>query len=150
METQTTASTQNNASSTGTSTFGSWISTLLLAAFLLWVWDGFWTTNIQFLNTFQAKYFPEKHLRENLRSQTQAKNLAVMQEAASHKEIIEQKQRNIETACRYIESSRMLLTNLQGAITPDQLALNARCTSKECQALLSPEADKNTSFCNVQ
>lgn len=147
MENSTNAAPVSTEQEKSSSSIGSWIANLVLAAFLLWVWDGFWTTNIQFLNGLQSKYFPEKHLRENMRSQTQAKNLAIMQEAATYKEVLEKKQRNLDTACRYIESSRMLLANLQGAITPDQLALNARCTSKECKALLNDEPDKNTSFC---
>lgn len=138
---------KESAAEKSPSSFGSWVSTLIFVAFLLWVWDGFWTTNISILNEFQTKYFPEKHLRENLKSQTQSKNLALIQDASSYKASLDQSQRNLEVACRYIESSRMLISNLQGSMTADQLLINARCTSKECESLLSPNKDKRTTFC---
>ncbi len=133
---------------------------------LLWSFDGFWQTDIEEVNNFQKSYFPEKYKQEQLKLSTFNENNRYLRDLESATKLrMEEANNNIEksneiteralierdslgkslvslanemeTLCRYFETSEMMIGHLTSKYSVREIESTLSCTNRECKEILS-------------
>ncbi|GAA4494598.1 hypothetical protein [Pseudaeromonas paramecii] len=154
-------------------TFSIW---LVIGSTLLWNWDGFWQTDIKFLNETQKGFFPSKYSEEQLKVSRISRNNKLIDdindrleraEKRSESEVVKALQeRDIalseldkaktelnsylereNTKCRYYDSALRMIDHLTKKYSEDELGRVLSCTSFECEKILYYRKEA-TAICN--
>jgi hypothetical protein len=140
------------------------LSLIVIIIALLWNWDGFWRTDIKFLDTAQQTYFPIKYETERIKTEAMNNNTALynkMSEKDSQfkketdkflKSIEAEEEKLIATKkkaaalLRYYDTSLRMIKQLQRKFSPDEFEEILKCNSSECEDIISssPGADPET------
>jgi hypothetical protein len=134
---------------------------IVLIIALLWNWDGFWKTDVKFLNDAQKTYFPIKYEAEHLKTATLNDKAGIFHEISS--EIIKCQQetqkaikaqkaaeeraiainKKADELLRYYDTSLRIIKQLKRKFSPDEIESVLKCNSIECENItsLSPEAE---------
>lgn len=141
------------------------ISWLFICLALLWNWDGFWQTNIAFLNDYQKSFFPSKYNEEQLKVSRITRNnkliddiLWKVERAEKRRDAalseLEQAQEKISSylaeenaTCRYYDTSLRMIDRLTKKYSEDELKRTLSCTSPECEQILYSRKEA-ASICN--
>ena len=135
--------------------FISWIVTLLV---ILWNWDGFWQTDIEWLSTSQQSMFSVKFAEEQLKVSRITDNNKIIAQSEQRFEAIKEENvqltdqkfqaekalkhfQNIENEkCRYYDTALRMLDHLSDKYSEQELKRTIRCTSAECEQILENRA----------
>ncbi len=127
---------------------------LILLFVFLWNWDGFWQTDISWLNKAQKSFFPSKFTEEQLKVSRVADNTEIFQQIAQRLAEIEsenqklydeklQAERNLDQVlskenqkCRYYDTSLRMFDIMAKKYSDDELRRVLSCTSAECEHIL--------------
>ena len=151
---------------------GSFLSSLFLFIFWLiigsafvWNWDGFWQTDIKFLNNAQKDFFPSKYSEEQLKVSRITRNNNLIDDIRARLEreekrseeklgkVIREKDIALSeleeakaelnsylekenTKCRYYDTSLRMIDHLTKKYSEDELKRVLSCTSAECENIL--------------
>lgn len=128
---------------------------LVLISALLWNWDGFWQTDISWLNKAQQSAFPNKFTEEQIKMSRAVVNTAIFEDISERMKKIEaenqrlydekqQAKRNLDVylqlenqKCRYYDTSLRMLDIMAKKYSVDELKRVLSCTSAECEHILS-------------
>lgn len=140
------------------------LSLLVLIVVLLWNWDGFWRTDINFLTNFQKTYFSDKYEAEHLKiaalddksslftkmnerivKYEEEKNQSAKAVEDIEAELIALK-KEAAILLRHYDTSLRIIKQLNRKFSPDEFEATLKCNSPECENILklNPEADPTT------
>ncbi len=138
---------------------------LVIGCVFLWNWDGFWQTNIHFLNDAQKSLFSAKYNEEQRKIEVITRNSQLIEDInnSTESKIALYKQRfevaneerdyavaNLreaevalskyvdedKTKCRYYDTSLRMIDILARTYTEDELSRLLSCTNSECEQIL--------------
>lgn len=167
---------ENESYKKGGSTFVESLIVIAVLLTFLWNWDGFWQTDIQFIEKLQQEYFSSKYNNEQLKLSRIADNNKVIErikerldraenraekriQEANHDRDVALVQRNDAQAklqsyldkenrkCRYYDTSLRMIDRLRDAIPGDELKRKLSCTNSECEQILNYRSEA-TAICN--
>lgn len=139
-------------------TFFSWVFFVLILLAVLWNWDGFWQTNIGWLNNGQQAAFPVKYAEEQMKISRAVENNKIYEQLVERLASIEtenqrlydekqQVQRNLDQyldleneKCRYYDTALRMMDHLARKYSDDERKRVLSCTSVECENILTNRA----------
>lgn len=132
----------------------SFIFTLALLIAVVWNWDGFWHTDIDWLTDGQQSLFPNKFIEEQLKVSQVLNNNKVIDRADERFNAIKEQNETLEDAklaaekrlkqlanlenekCRYYDTALRMLDHLSKKYSEHELKRVLSCTSTECEQIL--------------
>ena len=143
-----------NKSSGCFSSFAKFVIWVGICFALLWNWDGFWQTDIEFVNLVQQEFFSNKYAQEQLKIENYNDNIRLINafkrlkdEAESERDLANEKLEKATRQCRYYDSSLRIIDILTKKYSEDELKRVLNCTSAECEDILH-DRRRAEPFCN--
>ena len=142
----------------GTGGFLNTIFSVVILLAVLWNWDGFWHSDINWLSGSQQKLFPVKFVEEQLKvSRITDNNKIIGQVEERFDAVVTQNQQledqtmaiqkrlnqyvNLENEkCRYYDTALRMLDHLSRKYSEQELKRVLSCTSAECEQILENRA----------
>ena len=98
------------------------VSVYILVAFaILWNWDGLWQANILPVKSVLRKTFPGKYVREQLKIDSQKKNIPLFVEMCSQISSLEIEAAEVRKLWQYYDASFRMIRFLKDKLTGEQL-----------------------------
>lgn len=127
---------------------------ILIVFITLWNWDGFWQTNINWLNKGQQALVPVKYTQEQLKITRITNNNKIIEHLEVRmNDILEKNESLIDKKlqaeatlnkylaaenkkCRFYDTSLRMIDHLVKKYSEDELKRVLSCTSAECEYIL--------------
>ena len=134
------------------------LTTTLLVA-LIWNWDGFWQTDIDWLSDSQQSLFPIKFSEEQLKVSQILVNNKIIDHVDKRFNAMKEKNETLEDAklaaekslqqfvnlenekCRYYDTALRMLDIMAKKYSADELKRVLSCTSTECEQILQDRSE---------